>query len=99
MCPYVDQETRERLDGPSKGIGVNHPQSAGQLTYALQQCLLRYLEDKGLSYQILCECLGALEGAKLDITERIIKPYEQSKCVENGDVWPRHLELTRKGLE
>jgi hypothetical protein len=89
--PYVDMKTRERLDGDSRGIGANRPQNAGQLTYDLQQCLKRYLEDRGLSYQTIAECLGALEGAKCDLIERVVKPYEARKLAENGDVWPLTL--------
>ena len=89
--PYIDEESKARLNGPGRGVGLNHSQSAGQLTYDLQQCLCRYLQDKGLSYQILCECLGSLEGAKLDLIARVVKPYEAKKLQENGDVWPRQL--------
>jgi hypothetical protein len=67
------------------------PITAGELTYDLQQCLKRYLEDRGLGYQILAECLGSLEGAKLDLIERVVKPYEERKRAENGDVWPAEL--------
>jgi hypothetical protein len=44
-----------------------------------------------LKYQTLAECLGALEGAKLDLIERVVKPYEAKKAEENGDVWPDSL--------
>ena len=86
MCPYVDEHTRERL--ANKHSRTSGAQNAWQLTYNLQQELLRFIEGRGLSYQTLAECLGALEGAKLDLIERVIKPYEARKCEENGDVWP-----------
>jgi hypothetical protein len=63
--PYIDQQTRDRLDGSDRH--TNHPMTAGQLTYDLQQCLLRYVTDRGLGYQVLAECIGSLEGAKLDL--------------------------------
>ncbi len=87
--PYIKEQDQERLDGPDPR--TNGARSAGELTYKLQQELKRYLNDKGLSYQVLAECLGALEGAKLDLTERVVKPYEARKLEDNGDVWPRHL--------
>lgn len=67
------------------------PENAGELTYALQQVLKMYLEGTGLRYQHLAECLGALEGAKLDLIDRVIVPYEHKKREENGDVWPESL--------
>jgi hypothetical protein len=65
--------------------------NVGQLTYQLQQVLLTFIEDRELKYQTLAECLGALEGAKLDLIERVVKPYEAKKAEENGDVWPASL--------
>jgi hypothetical protein len=89
MCPYVDEHTQHRLDGPDRRTNGAH--TAGQLTYKLQQELKRYLLDNGLSYQALAECLGSLEGAKIDLTERVVKPYEAAKLEQNGDVWPGQL--------
>jgi hypothetical protein len=93
MCPYVDKSIRAQLDSGSSR--TNRAQNAGQLTYKLQQELREFLFSRGLSYQTLAECLGALEGAKLDLTDRVVKPYEAKKRVENGDVWPS--ELTHAG--
>ena len=87
--PYVDKATRARLGNPHSR--TSDAQNAGQLTYNLQQELLRFIEANGLKYQTLAECLGALEGAKIDLQERIIKPYEERKRIENNDVWPAHL--------
>jgi hypothetical protein len=64
------------------------------LTYLLQQSLLTYLEHKDLRYQTIAEVLGAIEGVKLDFIERVVKPYEEQKRKDNGDVWPNSL-LTR----
>lgn len=67
------------------------PKNAGELTYAIQQVLKIYLEGTGLRYAHIAEVLGALEGAKLDFVERIVKPYENQKRMQNGDVWPLTL--------
>ena len=65
--------------------------NAGELTYKIQQLLKTYLEDRSLRYATLAECLGALEGAKIDLTDRVLLPYEKAKRIENGDVWPEQL--------
>lgn len=89
--PYIDEASKRRLDDPNCRTRVKHARGAGQLTYKLQQELKRYIEDHGLKYETLAACLGALEGAKIDLTERVVKPYEARKREENGDVWPLSL--------
>lgn len=86
--PYIDPQTRDRLSDPDLPPRARLALNAGELTYQLQQVLLAYIKGHELKYQTLAECLGALEGAKLDLIERVVKPYEERKCEDNGDVWP-----------
>jgi hypothetical protein len=79
--PYIGKHQREKLEH-ARPAG-----SVGELTYCIQQELLKYIQLCGLTYQTLAECLGALEGAKADLIERVLKPYESNKRTENGDVW------------
>lgn len=78
--PYIDKDGRV-------GVAQSGPTTVGELTYAFQQEISEYLAEQGLFYQSIAECLGALEGAKLDFIERVVKPYEERKRIENGDVW------------
>jgi hypothetical protein len=84
--PYIPKGRRDLIDR-----GLSAGENVGELTYAIQQLLCQYLEAHELRYQTLAECLGALEGAKLDLIERVVKPYEERKRAENGDVWPKEL--------
>jgi hypothetical protein len=86
--PYIDDPTKRYLDDGSNCRGRVPAQTAGQLTYKLQQELLHYIEDHGLTYETLAVCLGALESTKADLIERVLIPYEARKCAVNGDVWP-----------
>jgi hypothetical protein len=79
--PYVNEDGRV-------GVAQSGPTTVGELTFAFQQLISEYLTKEGLSYQQIAECLGALEGCKADFIERIVKPYEVRKRVENSDVWP-----------
>ena len=83
--PYIDEDRRLEIEEGDEPLNV------GELTYCLQQQLLEYLQQKPLNYSRLAECLGALEGVKLDLIERVVKPYEAWKCRTNGDVW--HADL------
>jgi hypothetical protein len=85
--PYITPQRKYEL----ATIPHQSPVNAGELTYALQTEICNYLLQKQLSYAALAECLGALEGAKVDLVERVLKPYETKKRVENGDVWPESL--------
>ena len=82
--PYIKAEDRNRVTvtfGP-KGC----PQTAGELNYFLTIVCQRYLKQHGVSYQRINDCIGALEGCKLELYRRIVTPYEDKKITENGDV-------------
>ncbi len=84
--PYVTLDRRQDI------VDGDFPMNVGELTFSLQWILRQYLENTGLRYAHLAECLGALEGAKLDLIDRVVVPYEHKKCEENGDVWPFTLD-------
>lgn len=97
--PYITPNSQDEIDAGRP------PENVGELTYALQQVLKDYLQAKAESndgdvrYAHLAELLGALEGAKLDLINRVISPYEFAKCRENGDVWPDELTMPRQVVE
>ena len=78
--PYIDAE--ERTVVASMG-----PTTPGQLNYVLTCALLKYLHHKGMNYTSINDCLGALEGAKLEFYRRVAAPYEETKAEKNGDVF------------
>ena len=89
--PYVKPEDRAALEK-----GSASPETPGELNYCITKLLDRYLQAKGLSYQHINDCLGALEGAKLEFYRRIVAPYEDTKIQANGDVYsPFTLKETR----
>jgi hypothetical protein len=86
--PYIDRKTQIELDNRIKIIST-----PGELTYAvtksIQQYIFHKIEENGrYRYEDLAACLGALEGAKIDLVRRIIDPYEIAAQAKNGDVWP-----------
>lgn len=83
--PYVAQDIKDALNE------VPIAENAGELTYLLTMVLVEYLTNNGVRYEQLAECLGALEGAKLDLIKRVVNPYEDKKQKENGDVWPQSV--------
>lgn len=76
--PYIPY--KDRHDAKSGPIGC------GQLNYAITILIKEYIEGHGVSYATFNDCLGALEGAKMELYRRKIAPYEDIKIQQNGDV-------------
>ena len=83
--PYVMKDRREILDKN------NSPLSAGELNYLITKMCIKFIKTHELSYQILNDVIGALEGAKLEFYRRTVAPYENTKIRGNGDVYPEEF--------
>lgn len=81
--PYIKQVDRVEL---SEG---RPPLNAGELNYRFTQICTEYILTHGLKYSVLNDCVGALEGAKLELYRRVAAPYEDVKIKANGDVYPK----------
>ena len=80
--PYVRQHAR---DGLCQG---RSPDTAGELNYEITRTIQNYLCRGVPGYADFNEVIGVLECAKLELYRRMIAPYEDKKCAENGDVYP-----------
>ncbi len=81
--PYIKQSERERWDVP-------FPQTftPGELNFYLTQvCLHHESNYDPVSYSHFNEVVGALELCKQEFIRRMVNPYEDLKCKENGDVY------------
>ena len=77
--PYIDTAARLRAE--------MSPDTSGELNFAITSLLVDYLSRKGQSYSRMNDCLGALEGAKLELYRRVIAPFEDEKKLLNGDCY------------
>ena len=80
--PYVAQVYRKLL--LDRQLTMMNP---GDLNYMITILLNEYVGVHKLSYRTINDCLGALEGAKLEFYRRVAVPYEEGKLEENGDVY------------
>lgn len=80
--PYITRNDRMCIQAK-----LNGPRNPGELNYAISALLNQYMVDGGLEYTHINDCLGALEGAKLEFYRRVAAPYEDKKREENGDVY------------
>lgn len=87
--PYIPEYKRsvddENINKLSDSIS-----DEGELCYCIYAILVRYCKkykDVGLlKFNILAQCISAIECAKLEFYRRIVAPYEDKKIKENGDV-------------
>lgn len=79
--PYIPTSRREAL------VGGDKPATPGELNYIITEYLIDYVK-RHAGYQGINDVLGALEGAKIEFYRRYAAPYEATKILENGDVYP-----------
>ena len=82
--PYVDTIARNQLIVQER---PRPPRTAGELNFVITSLLDEHILLNGCSYDTLNKIVGVLECAKLELYRRIIAPYEDRKCRENGDVY------------
>lgn len=80
--PYIEKAER--------GRAYTDPRTPGELNFAITSVIDDYLRRKGMNYTHVNDCLGALEGAKLEFYRRVVVPYEEVKRATNGDVYTPH---------
>lgn len=86
--PYISQHFRNPLQR-----GDRCPNSSGELNFMLTNTIVAYMQHHGLSYKIINDIVGALEGAKMEFYRRVAIPYENKKILANGDVYPEEIVL------
>lgn len=82
--PYINYDRRAGLI-PYEQADI--PDTAGELNFVLTAHIIEYVEKHGLSYKIINDVLGALDGASKEFYRRVAVPYEDNKIKENGDVY------------
>jgi hypothetical protein len=79
--PYITEEARQ-----SPHMLKYEPHNAGEMNFLITTFIRDYYDRKPC-YQSINDIVGALEGAKLEFYRRIAAPYEDTKVIQNGDVY------------
>lgn len=80
--PYIKDGIRELFEkDPRLGAAT-----VGDLNYQITRLCVNYL-PKSPTYKDFNDIIGVLESAKLEFYRRATVPYENQKCLENGDVY------------
>lgn len=90
--PYVSEERRKEMARDvqlNADYYMNIPElkTVGDLNYWLTHTVEDYRQYHSDSYATFNDIIGALECAKLEFQRRVLAPYEDHKCSENGDVY------------
>jgi hypothetical protein len=78
--PYIKRERRQDFTSPG------HPETAGEINYLFTKIALKYIEDKGESYQAYNDIAGAVHLMLLELERRRIGIYEDEAILRNGDL-------------
>jgi len=88
--PYIKKEDRKVFNDVilkfKKAIESKGSVCAGDMNYLFTVMIHAYIKEKGLCYENLNAMVGMLECCKLELTRKVISPYEDKKIRENGDV-------------
>ena len=98
--PYIDRFTRmqfdPKLEDLLEALSVSHDKETditnpGNLNYTITKIINAWLGHTP-NYAKYNEVIGVLECAKLELYRRKVSEYEDQKCRENDDVYPKKFE-------
>jgi hypothetical protein len=90
LMPYITKKRREMLRADEQFAPSAKPETPGELNYAITMLLIEYWTRSPLpgNYTRINDIVGAIECAKLEFQRRVVCAYEDTKILENGDVYP-----------
>jgi len=84
--PYTLDENREAIREILPQL-VKEIKVKGDLSYTICEIVGQLcLRDGGLSYTSTSNWIDGVDGAELELTRRLLIPYEKLKIEQNGDV-------------
>lgn len=94
--PYIHKERRKALWNESNIDYDSTIKSKGELNFLITELLVRFLEEKGLSYHTISDAINAAKDAAVELERRVLAPYEDRAKKKNGDVYSSLLLLLKK---
>lgn len=87
--PYIKAGERPGLIPQSS----EKARTTGELNFQLTCIIKEYLITNGINYAILSQATAALGDCKTEFERRIVGKYEDTKILENGDVYTEVVAL------
>ena len=94
--PYIKQINRPSINEHAIAI-VNNIDDVGELNFAITTLVSEYVRRRPLSYAVLNEVMGVFASAQAEFYRRVVAPYEDKKCKDNGDVYDCIAGFNDKG--
>lgn len=84
--PYINQDERPKFDSRIVDIlaRIDEDRKDGQLNYIISSLIGSAYNT---NYKELNAAIGVLECAKQELYRRVAAPYEDTKIIQNGDVY------------
>ena len=106
--PYIHQSRRDAnnplkmsVPGPDGFIRmITQPiglLTVGELNFAITTLMSEYVRRRPLSYAVLNDVVGVMTSALAEFQRRVVAPYEDKKCKDNGDVYDCIAGFNDKG--
>ncbi len=80
--PYVELKQRKRITN-----AASPPETPGELNFAISYVCREYMRKKQKRYSTFNDIIGALECAKIEFYDRIVREYENRAIIRNGDIY------------
>ncbi len=84
--PYIKKEDRPIIDKYIHHL-EGFVKTEGELNYTITRLVSKWIADEGLCYKNINSAIGVIECVKQELYRRVASPYEDTKIVENGDVY------------
>ena len=85
--PYINQSQRPVLDAELERLMFPQAWTPGEVNYVLTRIILLWRPPVKSHYVDHQAVLGLLEAIKAEYIEQVLRPYEDKKKAENGDVF------------
>jgi len=88
--PYIKQELRHKLENSIISTArslSNLEWKKGNVNFAISTILKLWIQEKGISYDILSDITGVLNDVKTEFERKVVAPYEDNKEKENGEIY------------
>ena len=86
--PYINRSDRPALDEALESVlkKIALGRSKGEMNYMITRMVLAWLRQQGQSYDSLSNVKAVLDDVRREFHDRYMRPYEDKKRAENGDV-------------
>lgn len=88
--PYIDEQSRKFYSEEIEALADKLEEKGwkkGEFNYVVTMLVVRWLCSKNKSYDFVSDIKGVLTDIRDEFKRRIMDVYEDSKIIQNGDVY------------